>query len=170
MRVPTILMLALAAQPMALHAHVTLPPGGAAAGSEYAASFRVGHACKDASATTAIRVQLPPGFVPIEVLPRPGWKATLSAGTVEWVADSPEVWLPAKERASFTVRGRLADTPGTLWFKVLQVCDRGSADWSEVPAHEAHKPPFPAARLDVLAPGGAPARAASAATSHRHAP
>jgi copper(I)-binding protein len=36
---------------------------------------------------------------------------------------------------------------------VLQSCDVGSADWAEVPAAATDKPAFPAARLDVLAPG-----------------
>ena len=43
------LMLVASAQ-----AHVTLPPGGATAGSVYSASFRVGHACKGAASTTSI--------------------------------------------------------------------------------------------------------------------
>ena len=43
-------------------AHVTLPAGGATAGSTYAAAFRVGHACQNANATTAIKVRLPAGF------------------------------------------------------------------------------------------------------------
>ena len=38
----------------AAHAHVVLPAGGANVGSHYDAAFRVGHACKDSKATTAI--------------------------------------------------------------------------------------------------------------------
>lgn len=137
-------------------AHVTLVPGGATAGSDYPAAFRVGHACKDAGATTAIRVRVPAGFTPVEAMPRPGWTVTLSATEVAWVAASAQAALPAKERANFVVRGKLTDRPGTLWFKVLQVCDQGSADWAQLPARDGDKPEFPAARLDVLAAGVAP--------------
>ena len=51
-------------------AHITLPAGGAAAGSDYDAAFRVGHACSDAKATTGVRVQLPTGFTLIQAQPR----------------------------------------------------------------------------------------------------
>jgi periplasmic copper chaperone A len=137
------------------HAHVVLPPGGAAPGSIYPAAFRVGHACKDATATTAIKVRVPDGFVPLEALPRPGWTVSVAPTEVSWTAATPAAALPAGERTSFVVRGRLTDKPGTLWFKVLQVCDKGSADWAEVPRDGA-RPAFPAARLDVLPLGVAP--------------
>lgn len=144
------LALSLLAAALPAPAHVTLPPGGAPAGAETTAVFRVGHACKDAQATTALRVRVPAGFTPLEAQPRAGWTVTLSAREVAWVADSPQAALPMHERAEFAVRGRLADQPGTLWFPVLQVCDRGSADWAQVPAHDGDKPEFPAARLEVL--------------------
>ena len=40
---------------------------------------------------------------------------------------------------------------GTLWFKVLQVCDSGQVDWAEVPGVDgaSEKPARPAARLEV---------------------
>lgn len=140
----------------AVHAHVTLPPGGATAGTVYPAAFRVGHACRDAAATTAITVRVPPGFTPLDAPARPGWTISVTPTEVSWTASSPQAALPAKERTSFVVRGRLAATPATLWFKVLQVCDTGRADWAEVPAREGDKPEFPAARLDVLPAGVAP--------------
>lgn len=146
----------LAAASMSAGAHVTLPPGGATAGTEYPAAFRVGHACKDAQTTTAIRVRVPAGFSPLEAQPRPGWTVSLTPTEVVWTAQGPGAALQGQDRARFTVRGKLTDTPGTLWFKVLQVCDKGSADWSEVPAAAGDKPAYPAARLDVLPAGVAP--------------
>lgn len=134
-------------------AHVTLPAGGAAAGSSYTAAFRVGHACKDAKATTALRVRLPQGFVVEDVPARPGWTVTRTASEVRWEAQTPQAALPGSERTTFVVRGRTPQTPGTLWFPVLQTCDQGQADWAEIPAREGDKPAFPAARLDVLPPG-----------------
>ena len=134
-------------------AHVTLPPGGAAAGSDYEAAFRVGHACKDAQATTGITVQLPNGFRLSDAQARKGWTLTSNPREVAWKAESPATVLPGSERAEFIVRGKLTDQPGPLYFKVLQTCDKGSADWAQLPGTGADKPAFPAARLDVLAPG-----------------
>lgn len=134
-------------------AHVTLPPGGAAAGSDYEAAFRVGHACKDTPATTAVTVRLPEGFTLTEALPRAGWQLSSSAREVRWTADAASA-LPDKERAEFVVRGKLTATPGTLWFPVRQDCGAQSADWAQLPGADASaKLPFPAARLEVLAPG-----------------
>jgi copper(I)-binding protein len=134
-------------------AHVTLPPGGAAAGSDYEAAFRVGHSCKDTAATTGITVRLPEGFTLLEAQPRAGWALASSAREVRWTA-SDGAGLPDKERAEFIVRGKLAVQPGTLWFKVLQSCGTASTDWAQLPGADASaKLPFPAARLDVLPAG-----------------
>lgn len=146
-------------------AHVTLPPGGATAGSDYEAAFRVGHACEGANSTTGITVRLPKGFALSDAQARKGWtldvrKATGShvgddAGEVRWTAETPQSALPTKERAEFLVRGKLPAKPGVLWFKVLQTCDTGNADWAQVPATGTSTEGLasPAARLDVLAPG-----------------
>jgi len=137
-------------------AHVTLPPGGATAGSRYDAAFRVGHACQGASNTNAVTVQLPEGFTLQSAQPRAGWTLTSSARTVAWKAEQPQNALPASEKAEFVVRGTLTDKPGPLYFKVLQGCDGTSADWAQIPSNAGDKPALPAARLDVLAPGVAP--------------
>ena len=138
-------------------AHITLPPGGAPAGADYEAAFRVGHACKDAKATTGVHVRLPKGFSLHDAQPRAGWKLDVQKtgdGEVRWTADSASTALPGAERAEFIVRGKLTATPGPLYFKVLQACDNGSADWAQLPSGApGEKPAFPAARLDVLAPG-----------------
>lgn len=142
-------------------AHVTLPPGGGTAGSDYDAAFRVGHACKDAKSTTGLTVRLPKGFAFTDAQARKGWKLDVqkaagdSAGEVRWSAESAQTALPGSERAEFVVRGKLPATPGTLWFKVLQTCDTGSADWAQIPASGVSTEGLesPAARLDVLAPG-----------------
>jgi len=137
-------------------AHVTLPPGGATAGSRYDAAFRVGHPCQGSTSTNAVAVQLPDGFTLQSALPREGWSASTAGRTVTWKADRPQNALPQGERAEFIVRGQLTEKPGTLFFKVLQSCDKGAADWAQVPANPDDKPAFPAARLDVLAAGVAP--------------
>jgi copper(I)-binding protein len=143
-------------------AHVTLPPGGATAGNDYEAAFRVGHACKDTQSTTGIRVRLPAGFSFTDAQARKGWKLDVrkpapgaEGGEVQWTAEAPQAALPGSERAEFVLRGKLPATPGPIWFKVLQTCDSGAADWAQVPASGSSTEGLasPAARLDVLAPG-----------------
>ncbi len=138
-----------------VQAHITLPAGGATAGTDYAAAFHVGHACKDTQATTGVTVRLPAGFVFQRAEAREGW--TLKAGPreVAWTAATPQAALPTHDQADFVVRGHLPGKPGTLYFKVLQTCDGGSADWAEVPA-EGTRAEFPAARLEVVPAGVAP--------------
>src|SRR6218665_3397258 len=89
-----LLPLVVAAAPA--FAHVTLPPGGAAAGSDYEAAFRVGHACEGAPATTAITVRLPEGFTLAEAQPRAGWTLASSPREVRWTAEAGK-GLPGKE-------------------------------------------------------------------------
>lgn len=136
--------------------HVVLSPDGATAGSAHDAVFSVGHACKGARVTTALSVQLPEGFRLIEALPRPGWTLTApQAGEVCWTAGSPAAALGGGEKGEFVVRGVLPATPGTLYFPVRQVCDVGQADWVQVSGPgDAARPDMPAARLEVLPPGG----------------
>jgi copper(I)-binding protein len=141
-------------------AHITLPPGGAAANTDYEAVFRVGHACKDARATTGVTVRLPKGFAFTDAQARKGWRMEVDPtgdAQVRWTAVGEGNALPDAERAEFIVRGKVTAAPGTLYFKVLQTCDSTSADWAQLPgAPGAEKVAFPAARLDVLAPGVAP--------------
>lgn len=146
--------LALSALALSTQAHITLPPASAAAGSLYEAAFRVGHACRGASATTAITVRLPEGFTLAAAKDRPGWALKRTAQEVSWTALTPQNALAGSEKTHFELSGRLPDQAGTLWFKVLQVCDQGQADWAEIPVPGGAKPAFPAARLDVVAPAG----------------
>jgi copper(I)-binding protein len=134
-------------------AHVGLPAGGATAGDSYAAAFGVDHACSGARSTTGLTVRIPDGFQVQKAEPRPGWSLATAPGSVTWRAESAQAALPRAEPAEFVIRGKLPSKPGTLWFKVLQTCDVGSADWAQIPAAASDKPAFPAARLDVLAPG-----------------
>jgi copper(I)-binding protein len=142
---------ALSCVAAAASAHVTLAQQTASAGAEYDAAFRVGHACKGAASTTGVTVRVPDGFTVQAPQPRAGWSVKASGNEVSWKADAADKALPGSEKAQFVLRGRVAAQPGTLWFKVLQTCDTGSADWATVPAGDADKPEFPAARLDVVA-------------------
>lgn len=149
------MLAAVALLPALAQAHITLPPGGARVGTNHTAAFRVGHACAGAKATTGITLRAPAGFRITEVPERAGWTVQRQGQQVRWTANSPAQALPAGERTTFVVTGRLPEQPGTLWFKVLQQCDQGASDWATVPGVDGApaKPDFPAARLDVLAAG-----------------
>ncbi|MDP9994774.1 copper(I)-binding protein [Variovorax boronicumulans] len=155
----TVAACAMLAGAAAALAHVTLPPGGATVGSDYNAAFRVGHACEGATATTGLAVRLPKGFVLTDAQARKGWKLDVQKnagdGEVRWTAETAQDALPGKERSEFVLRGKVPGTPGTLWFKVLQTCDVGVADWAEVPTsgNSTAGLKSPAAKLNVVAQG-----------------
>jgi copper(I)-binding protein len=142
---------------MPAQAHITLPPGGAHVATAYKAAFRVGHACAGAQSTTGITLRAPAGLHITDVPPHDGWTVQREGQQVRWAPNTPANALPASERTTFVVNLALPDKPTTLWFKVLQQCDKGQADWAEVPGVDgaADKPAFPAARLDVLPRGAA---------------
>jgi copper(I)-binding protein len=150
---PRLLALAALALASLARAHVVLPPGGAAAGSTHAAAFKVGHACEGAAATTALSVHLPDGFRLVRAEPRDGWTLKAGARDVTWTANDAKSALPGTSPDSFTIVGKLTAKPGTLWFRALQTCDVGTADWAVVPSAADPKPKTPAPHLDVLAPG-----------------
>ena len=53
---------------------------------------------------------------------------------VTWTAATPADMLVDAHYDEFVVRVQLPERAGPLWFKVLQQCERGQNDWSEVPA------------------------------------
>lgn len=132
-------------------AHVVLDQPQAAAGSAYTATLRITHGC-DGTATHTVVVHVPPGLRGVKPQPKPGWTLSLrkaplaepydshgkriTDGVVEvrWTASSREAWLDDAWFDEFSLRGQLPATPGPLWFRVQQLCERGSWDWAELPA------------------------------------
>lgn len=153
----------------AAFSHVTLEDQAAAAGAGYRAVLRVGHGCAGAS-TTSMTVTIPAGFNAAQPLVKPGWTVSTKVGKLEqpyemhgtrytegvqeitWTAKSADSALPDAFADEFVFRGTTPKKPGTLWFKVVQGCDKGSNPWVEIPAagQNAHSLKYPAARLDVL--------------------
>ncbi len=131
--------------------HIVLENKSAPAGSSYKAVFLVGHGCQG-SATTGVAVQIPAGFLGAKPYPKVGWTVSAQLGKlarphdshgkqisedvtlVSWKAATPEAALPDAFFDEFVLRGKLPASPGPLWFKVLQTCENGSNDWSEIPA------------------------------------
>lgn len=149
-------------------AHVVLSEPQAMAGSYHKATLRVSHGCSG-SPTNGITVQVPTGFEGAKPQPKTGWvistrKAqlatpytshgkTVTEDVVElrWTAASNEAALPDSQFDEFSFLGRLPDQAGPLWVKVLQTCESGQNDWSDIPALGTNTRGLksPAALLDV---------------------
>jgi periplasmic copper chaperone A len=153
-------------------AHISLQQRRAEAGRPFQAVLRVSHGC-DGSPTTGVAVQIPQGLEGAKPLPKAGWDVAVQDGAATWTVTSPEAALPSDERGEFILAGRAPATAGSLWFKILQTCQQGNLDWSQVPAGGTSTKgmKFPAVRLDVVSPSDfvAPAGGTAApAGAHKH--
>ncbi len=170
--IKTIATYALFSWATAVFPHVVLDEPVALAGSGYKAALRVGHGCEGA-ATTAITVLLPAGFQGAKPMPKPGWvlairreklarpysshgkQVTEDVTEISWTAAARENWLPDAWYDEFVLRGSLPAEAGALWFKVLQTCEKGRLEWTQVPAAGTSTKGLksPAALLEVLPSG-----------------
>jgi uncharacterized protein YcnI len=178
---PTIKLLALAAilQVAGIaSSHVVLEDSAAAAGASYRATFQIGHGC-DGSATTAIKVLIPEGFQGSKPMPKPGWTLSVTSARlakpydshgksitddvseVTWTANGKDNALPDAWYDEFVLRGTTPQQAGALWFKVMQICEKGQIDWSQIPATGTSTKGLksPAALLELIDTG---------ATAHVH--
>lgn len=150
-------------------AHVTLQMPKAAPGAGYKAVFRVPHGCAGA-ATTAMRIQMPEGFIDAKPMPKPGWSIDLKTGDY---AKSYKLWggdvnsgvtevdfsggtLPDAYYDEFVITGVVADSfkPGdVIFFPVVQQCGSASTRWIEIPkqGQAVDDLKHPAPHLDVVA-------------------
>ena len=104
-------------------------------------------------------------------MPKPGWTLSTELGKlampydnghggmvtegvtqVMWTANGKESFLADAHYDEFVLRTRLPKEPGPVWFKILQVCEKGSTDWAEIPATgtSARGLKTPAALLEIL--------------------
>jgi uncharacterized protein YcnI len=131
-----ILLAALLAAPVPALAHVVAAPGEAKAGSYAAIAFRVGHACAAGDATLKLRVEIPDGVASARPQPKPGWtidveKAEDRATAVTWTGR-----LPDDQFDDFALLMKLPAEPSTLVFPVIQTCEKGESQWTEIPDPE----------------------------------
>lgn len=149
-------------------AHITLEQGEAAAGKPYKIVLRVPHGC-EGSATTKIDVKLPEGIIAAKPMPKAGWQLEIKNGAfarsyafyhgmtlkegareIAWSGGK----LPDEYYDEFVIAAFVAKelAPGPLYFLVKQSCEKGDADWSEIPAagQDAHALKFPAPALNVI--------------------
>ena len=135
-------------------AHVTLESREAPVGAAYKAVLRVPHGC-DGSPTTAIRVRIPEGVIAVKPMPKPGWKLdtvtgkypktyTLARRAGDRRRDRDRlVGRQAARRALRRVRLHRRSSPSelaagqTIYFPVVQECEKGVHRWIEIPAGKA---------------------------------
>jgi uncharacterized protein YcnI len=131
-------------------AHVTLETQEAKVNAPYKGVLRVPHGCEKTD-TTSIRVRIPDGVIGVKPKPTAGWKLTtvtakypkpvklyhseLTEGVVEisWSGGKlPDAWY---EEFVFTgyISGEL-EAGKTLYFPVVQECEKGVHRWIEIPA------------------------------------
>ncbi len=145
----TILMLALAA-PAA--AHVGIIDGAAVPGGGHGTqvTLRVPHGC-DGAPTDTLEVQVPPGVTGVKPRWMAGWvietepraavqpsvapaaseaPAEAEVGVVRW-AGGP---LPDGQYLDFQLLAVFPETPGPLYFPVVQRCGDTEVAWVQVPA------------------------------------
>ena len=159
---------ALALASTATLAHVTLEQPQAAPGARYKAVLKVTHGCSG-SPTLVVDVTLPPGVRGARPMPKAGWKLevlreplakpyqshgrtiTEDATRIRWTARTPDDALASAHYDEFVVVASLPDQPGTLYWPVTQLCERGRLDWTEVPGpgRSADLLTSPAAVLEV---------------------
>jgi periplasmic copper chaperone A len=159
-------LLALAASPAS--AHVSLETKQAAIGASYKAVFAVPHGCTG-SPTVKLRVQIPEGVIAVKPMPKAGWSVDVVEGkyTAEYdyhgnkVSSGAKevVWsggkLPDHNYDEFVISTFLTDglKPNTtLYFPVVQECEKGVSRWIEIPAEGAArsqegKSPAPGVKL-----------------------
>ena len=148
-------------------AHITLENREAPVGASYKAVLQIPHGC-DGSATTAIRIRMPEGVVTVKPMPKAGWKLDTVSGKyahpyslhgakmmegvteVRWTGGN----LPDAFYDEFTFTSAIAEElePGkTIYFPVVQECEKGVHRWIEIPAggrsHDESSEPAPGLRL-----------------------
>src|SRR5262249_50553274 len=135
-------------------AHITLEQQQAPVASSYKAVMGVPHGCEGA-ATTSIRIRIPEGVVGVKPMPKPGWQLNIVSGKYA----KPYTLRGAKLTEGVTELswsgGKLLDTyydefvftsvlaeeleaGKTIYFPVVQECEKGIHRWIEIPKDGEH--------------------------------
>lgn len=137
-------------------AHVSLEYQVAPANARYKASLRIGHGC-NGSPTRQLSVTIPAGVRNAKPMPKPGWAVDVQPTRITWTATSREHMLADAHYDEFVLVAQMPQQAGTLYWPVVQLCEQGRHDWTELPApgqkHSDLK--FPAPALEVLPAGDA---------------
>lgn len=158
--------LSLAATPAL--AHVSVSPKAADAGSYQVLRFGVGHGCED-QATTALRVEIPPGVLSARPQPKPGWTLQVERGGEGGKAVAAVSWrgaLPADQYDEFLIQVHLPDRTGPLAFPAVQSCGAAEVRWSEPAPAAGPRPKRPAPTVLLTPVAGEPTAPATPETHH----
>ncbi|CAN5277983.1 hypothetical protein BH10PSE3_BH10PSE3_20890 [soil metagenome] len=136
MKAPLIALLALLV-PVTAHAHVVAAPGEAKAGSYSAIAFRVGHACGAGDTTLKLRVEIPDAVASARPQPKTGWTIEIEKEGDKAFAMTWTGRLPDDQFDDFAVLMKLPalsdkEGPSALTFPVIQTCEKGESQWTEV--------------------------------------
>lgn len=170
-------------------AHITAQPNEAVGGTYFQTTLNVPHGC-DGSSTVAIQVAIPADVLSVKPQMKAGWRVdiqtraiepplkgehgasiTQSVGSVEWRGGP----LPDSLYDSFGLVMKLPDAAGkTLYFPIVQTCENGRREWTDIPAdgqswHALHSPaPFVRLKAAAAEPAAAASSATDAASAHVH--
>ena len=162
--VTIVAVVVLAAAPRA-RAHATLDRSEAPADSFFNTAINVPHGC-EGSATLRVRVRIPDGVIGVKPQPKPGWELAVrkeklktpiveSHGRTITEVVAEVTWsgrLDDENFDQFRIHMKLPDKPGeTLYFPVVQECEKGVHRWIEIPAagesRGDYKEPAPSLKL-----------------------
>ncbi len=144
----TTLMLALAAP---ASAHVSIIDGAAVVGGGHGTeiTFRVPHGC-DGAPTDTLELLIPHGVTGVQPKWMAGWTIGTEPGTTVEASTSPDAsaepveplvgvvrWsgasLPDSQYLDFQIRAVLPETPGVVYFPIVQRCGDAEEAWIQIP-------------------------------------
>ena len=149
LKATTVAFAGLALMPALARAHSTAEPSEGTAGDYLRTAFRVTHGCKG-SPTTAVTIRIPEGVLQAKPMPTAGWTIETKTRPLDTPVDSGHgfkireavtevTWSGGRlENAhfdEFVLSMRLPNKPGaTLYFPMVQTCEKGSNNWTGIPA------------------------------------
>ncbi len=149
-------------------AHVEPTPEEAPAGATSNIGFNIGHGC-DGSPTRSVTIRIPGGVTSARPQPKPGWRISITRGTlpkpvkdfegntvtkgvlsVTWTGSLPDAYFD-----TFTLRLGMPNTPGKmLYFPTVQRCTKGLYRWIQIPKAGQPEPDSPAPGVKLVKSSG----------------
>jgi periplasmic copper chaperone A len=148
-------------------AHVSASPDEAPAAGYTFHMFRVPHGC-DGSPTTKMAISIPDGVASVKPLEVAGWRIDMAMGPItpydnhgETISEGvKEVsWtggpLPDDRVQQFGLSMKMPDKAGeTVYFPVVQTCQKGVTRWIDIPVAGQDEPEHPAVGVKLVAAEG----------------
>ncbi|PCE14823.1 hypothetical protein AUC47_01350 [Microbacterium sp. SZ1] len=145
--------------PAMASAHVTVSPDELAAGDHGVLTFAFSHGCED-SPTRSLRITMPDGLASVAPTVDSDWTIDVERGddglvsAVTYTAVTP---VPNGLRGAVSMGiGLDEDSPETLAFPVVQTCETGSTEWTQLAedGEDPHSLDAPAPVVHVGAASG----------------